>query len=80
MGLELLEQDIGRDFEDNVWDEKDRQCGIVFHASRDTKIILKAQKSRVTDVDTVRKERKSARLLRMVGNGRCAYRSRKANR
>lgn len=29
MGLELLEEDVGRDFEKAVWDEEDDERGVV---------------------------------------------------
>jgi hypothetical protein len=58
MGAELLEQDVRRDFANNVRHEKDRQRSVVLVASLNVQFLLQSQNSSVTDVHTIQTRRK----------------------
>lgn len=54
MGLHLLEQDIGRDLEDNIWNKENRQSDIILHSLFDVQIFLEAEEHGIADVDSAR--------------------------
>lgn len=56
MRFEFFQEDVGRDFEDNVWNEEDNQSRVVFCASPELQIFFEAQNSGVADVDTAQEK------------------------
>jgi hypothetical protein len=56
MGLELLEQDIRRDFEKNVRHEENRQRSVIFRSGGQAQLRLESKNSGITDVNTMPQE------------------------
>lgn len=54
MRLQLLQQDIRRNFEDNVRNEENGQRGIIFRAVNDIQILLEPENRRITDIHPTR--------------------------
>lgn len=55
MGSQILKQDIGRNFENDIWNEEYGQCSIVFRPVNYIQVFLQAEDCCVTDVHAVRK-------------------------
>lgn len=67
MRLKLLEQNIRRDFANNIWHEKNSQGGIILVASLNIQFLLQSQNRRVTNIHTIRMRRgQSVRDCRKV--------------
>jgi hypothetical protein len=58
MRAELLEQDVRRDFANNIRHEKNRQRDVVLVASRNVQFSLQSQNCRVTNVHSIQSRRK----------------------
>jgi hypothetical protein len=56
MGLELLEQDIRRNFEKNIRHEENRQCSVVFRSGCQAQLRLESENGGITDVNTMQQE------------------------
>jgi hypothetical protein len=69
MGLQLLEQNIRRDFEKNIRHEENRQRGIIFRSGRQAQLRLESKDGGITDINTIRTE-KSQGLAARVSNPR----------
>lgn len=54
MRLQLLEQDVGRNFEENIRHEENRQCGVIFRSRRQAQFGLEAENGGITDINTMR--------------------------
>lgn len=52
MRLHLFQQDIGRDLEDDVRNEEDRQRNIILHSFFDIQVFLEAEEDGIADVDS----------------------------
>lgn len=52
MGLELLEEDVGGDLEEDVWDKEDDK-GIVVLVSLEVQFLREAKNVGIGDVDSV---------------------------
>jgi len=57
MRLQFLEQEIGRNLEDDIGNEENGQCGIVFGPVQNTQVFLESENRRVTDIDTGQSQR-----------------------
>jgi len=55
--LQFLEQEIGRNLEDDIRNEENGQCGVVFSPMQDTQIFLESKNRRITDIDTAQSQR-----------------------
>lgn len=50
MGLEFLEEYVGRNLEDNIRDEKDRERGIIFRPFNNIQIFLESKNGGIGDI------------------------------
>lgn len=57
MGLQLLEQNVRRNFEKNIRHEENRQCGIIFRSGRQAQLGLESKNGGITDINTIRTEK-----------------------
>lgn len=71
MRLKFLQKDVRRNFENDIWDEENRQCSVVLGASRNAEVIFEAKNSCITDVHTARKERSNIRAIVFEKYGLC---------
>lgn len=55
MGLQLLEQNVGWNFKDNIRHEENRQRGVVFRAIDDVQILLKSENCSIANIDSARR-------------------------
>lgn len=60
MRFQFLEQEIGRNLENNIRNEEDGQRGIVFGPMQDTQVFLESENRRITDIDTAQSQRTRA--------------------
>ena len=52
MRLEFLEQDIGRNLEDDIRDEENSQRGIIFGSLFDIQVLFQPHNGGITDIDS----------------------------
>lgn len=50
MRLQFLEQDIGRNLKNDIRDEENRQCRIIFGPMDNIQILLEPENRRITDI------------------------------
>ena len=53
MGLELLHQDVGRDLEEDIWDEEHSERSVILYA-RQLEVRGQTERLRIGNVDSVK--------------------------
>jgi hypothetical protein len=54
MRLQFLQEDIGRNLEDNIRHKENGQCSVVFSSCLNVQVLLQPQNRRITDVNTAK--------------------------
>lgn len=82
MGLQLLEQNVRRNFEKNIRHEENRQRGVIFRSGRETQLRLESKNSGITDVNTMRQQdiKGQCASQNIKSRAHCPYRSKKASK